>query len=217
MVVTMHTGDVGAGPFVVNKIAVCRTVNKNNGKVLPRSVLSHLVIHRTDLDTLDPVANPNPVPNELLDGQALAIRFANAALGTGGLIPYHFLFRADAPVWTIEQLLPLSVRGSHAVGFNWRGIGVAAVGDFRKYAPPAGMYEKLVKLTALLIPINGGLVTAGHTDLSGASADANKVCPGSFLPVKVLAASALASLPTNWKRWSVDEVNARLTAAGITL
>jgi hypothetical protein len=219
MVITDTTADLPARPtpFVVNRIAECRTVNKRNGQVLPRTVLSHLVIHRTDLDTLDPRANPDPVPNELLDGPALALRFNSVGLGTGGLIPYHFLLRADALIWTLEQILPLSVRGAHAVGFNWRGIGVAAVGDFRKYPPPAGQYNKLVKLCALLIPINGGLVTAGHTDLSGASVDASKVCPGSFLPVKVLAGHALATLPADWNRWSADAVNARLTAAGIAL
>jgi hypothetical protein len=219
MVITNTTADLPSKPvpFVWNRIAECRTVNKRNVHVLPRPALSHLVIHRTDLDHLDPVANPNPVPNELLDGPALALRFNNPGLGTGGAIPYHFLLRSDPGLWTLEQLLPLSVRGAHAVGFNWRGIGVAAVGDFRKYAPPAEQYDKLVKLVALLIPIQRGLITAGHTDLAGASADANKVCPGAFLPVKVLAASALATLPTDWNLWPASEVDARLVAAGITL
>lgn len=219
MVVTMRTDGVPDARtlFVINRIAECRAVNKNNGKILPHSVLSHLVIHRTDLDTLDPLTNPDPIANALLDGPALALRFNNKGLGTGGLIPYHFLLRADAPTWTLEQLLPISIRGAHAVGFNWRGLGVAAVGDFRKYAPPAGQYAKLVQLTALLIVIQKGLITAGHTDLAGASIDSGKVCPGAYLPVKVLAATALATLPTNWKQWPADEVNARLIAAGITL
>jgi hypothetical protein len=67
------------------------------------------------------------------------------------------------------------------------------------------------------MPINGGLIAAGHTDLPGAAGDTGKICPGAYLPVKVLAAAALATMPTNWKQWPVDEVTSRLRTAGIAL
>lgn len=217
MTVTMRTDGPEVAPFVVDRTAECRAANPNNTAILLRLAISHLVVHRTDLDTLDPEANPDPVPNDQLDGPALALRFANPRLGTAGRIPYHFLLRADEPTWTLEQMLPLSARGAHAIGYNWRAIGVAAVGDFRRYPPQPGAYDKLVRLCGLLIPINGGLLTVGHTDLPGAAADTTKVCPGSYLPVKPLAAQALASLPEGWMGWTEGAVTARLTLAGIVV
>jgi hypothetical protein len=214
---TTECGPVGPAPLVVNRVAECHAVNANNRRVLPFGSLAYAVFHRADLDRLDPVANPYPIQNEDLDGPGLACSFLNAGLGTGGCIPYTFLLRANPGVWTLEQLLPLSICGAHAIGYNARSIGIATVGDFRKAPPAAGQYDKLVQLATLLLPINGGLDPVGHTDLPDASADPNKVCPGAFLPVKVIAASALAALPTNWKMWSRDEVTSRLLAAGITL
>jgi len=219
MIIMRTNGDVlpPDNPLIVNRISDCRLANANNSTVLSYFALTHLVIHRTDLDTLDPVANPHPVTNDNLDGPALAGRFADPALGTGKLIPYHFLLRADTPHWTLEQILPLSLRGAHAIGYNYRSIGIAAVGDFRRYAPPLDQYAKLVKLVAALVVINKGLIVAGHSDLPGAVGDSKKICPGAYLPVSVLAGQALTSLPTNCMKWTNTEAQGWLVSAGVTI
>ena len=195
----------------VNRTLVCRQHNANNKKVLPTAAVTHIVIHRTDLCVFDPVANPHPVPNALLDGPALAERFCNVALGCGGCIPYHFLIRVNAPTWTVEQLLPLSIRGAHAIGYNYRSWGIAVLGDFRRAAPPVGQYDALVQLVALLLPAvrPDGLIVAGHTDLPGAAANSKKVCPGSFLPAAKVRADAVATLPPGWTTWTPETLATR--------
>lgn len=198
-----------------NRITACQNANQ---KVLPQAAVKMLVLHRTDLHVFDPVANPHPIPDDLLDGPALAARFKNKGLGTGGITPYHFLIRANTPEFAVEQILPLSLRGAHAAGYNWQSYGIACVGDFRKSPVPEGMWLNLCELMSLLIPINGGLDAAGHSDLPGACpSDPNKVCPGTHLSPKLAAAQAMNGLPPDWRVWTSDDVNARLLAAGIAL
>lgn len=216
MTITMKTDDdtVYTLPLVSNRVASCHDANPTNSKPLPRNQITHLVIHRTDLDKLDPIANPYPIPNSLLDGVSLSSRFKNPALGTGGCIPYHFLIRIDE-AYTIEQMLPLTLRGAHAIGYNYRAVGIALVGDFTRYPPPMGQYNKLVSLVSTLLPINGGLLVAGHTDLPGAAADPGKVCPGPFLPVKQVTNEAAMRLPSDYPVWATAQTDYVLAKAGI--
>lgn len=218
MTITMRTDDdlVCSLPLVSNRVAFCHDANPANAKPLPRTQITHLVIHRTDLDKLDPEANPYPIPNNLLDGVALASRFKHQGLGTAGCVPYHFLIRLN-DAYTIEQMLPLSIRGAHAIGYNWRSIGVALVGDFTKYAPAPGQYDRLVSLVATLLPINGGLLVGGHTDLPGAAGDARKVCPGPFLPIGPIKTSAEMKLPPDYQVWGQGQIDFVIAKAGIVL
>ena len=201
-------------PTVVNRIIACRNTNC---KILPYAALKFVILHRTDLCTLDLQANPHPIENGLLDGPELAERFKNRNLGTAGLTPYHFLIRANDPDFTIEQLIPITLRGAHAIGYNWRSLAVACVGDFRTNYIPHKMWNSLCELLALLIPINGGLDVVGHTDLPGAAADPNKVCPGQHLSPVSAKAQALSILPIDYASWNQGAIDHRLIQAGILI
>ena len=206
--------------IVSNRVSECRNKNK---KVLPRAAVRYLVIHRTDLNTFDPFTNPRPVPDDKLDGPALAKRFQDApaahpaGLGTGGLTPYHFLIRANAPLYTVEQILPLTLRGAHTIGFNWQSWGIALVGDFRKASPPPTQYVNLVSLVAMLLPTNGGLQVMGHTDAPDTSVDPGKRCPGVGLSTAQITADTIGLLPAEWTSWGQDQIDLALLAAGITI
>jgi hypothetical protein len=165
---------------------------QNPGR-LERERIRLLVIHRTSLSKPGD-DNPDPVSDLLLDGPRLALRFRNTLLGTGGAVPYHFLVLIDGEV---QQLLPLSVRGAHSKGYNHESIAVAVVGANLEHQKPLDMQlDSLVRLVAILRGINGGLRIVGHTDLPGASADPNKVCPGPYLAAADIDRMASSYLPT---------------------
>jgi len=200
--------------MVTNSTTACARVNGNPGKMMPLVAVRYLVIHRTSLDHYDARANPNPVDNIDLSGIQLAEAFANKGLGTGGRIPYHFLVRADSKV---EQMLPLTQRGAHAIGYNYRSIGIACVGDYRYQPPTPEVWDQLVRLVAALLPLNGGLMLAGHSDLQGATGDTGKVCPGKHLPIGELAEQVVGLLGKDWKSLPGDYVISSLTDAGYTV
>ena len=164
--------------MVIDSTKLC-TANKP----LSYDAIKYLIIHRTDLED-KATGNDNPIANNLLTGTELVSRFKNPLLGTCGLIPYHFLIRY--PYGQVEQLLPLSRRGAHAIGYNYQSIGVAVVGRLDLGPASNDQYMTLVMICADLARINKGLIIVGHTDLPGASADKNKHCPGKYLDISKL-------------------------------
>jgi len=199
---------------IINKTKEC---GANPNRLLLRKNITHLFIHRISLANYDP-ANPNPVKDEFLDGVGLADRFkATEALGTAKQVPYHFLATKNNPTYSIEQLIPLSIKGCHAGDWNWRSIAVAVCGDFRRNPPANPQYENLINLISLIAPMNGGLEVVGHTDVPSAHLDPNKVCPGHYLNAKIALAKAILIMPEKWREIPEDEVNKRMIEAGIIL
>jgi len=141
--------------------------------------MKYIVIHRVSLANYDKDQNPDPISDELLNAKEVALRFKNKALGTLGYTPYHILIKQNG---TIEQMLPLSVRGAHSKGYNWCSWAVAVVGNTDQNEIKDAQYHPLVLVCKYLS--RPGLEIVGHTDLPGASADPNKKCPGRFLPLE---------------------------------
>lgn len=137
------------------------------------------MVHRIDFEEKG-TDNPDPVPNELLDGPALLKRIT-PILKTGRA--YHALIRADEN-GTVEQLIPLSRRGAHAYQHNYEAIGVAVVGDFRKSPMPPEQHASLMWVCAGLGLLNSEIEIVRHDGVPGASADPDKVCPGHFIDVE---------------------------------
>jgi hypothetical protein len=202
--------------MIKNQLASCYD---GHGKPMQWSDIQFLVVHRTDLAQLGP-DNPNPIPDEQLNGPELCQRFHDAplqaprGLGTGGRPPYHFLVCHDGHV---EQCLPLYVRGAHAVGYNWRSIAVAVVGRCDRTELRPGQWSALVDLCLKLAPINGGLDIVGHTALPGGSGDPNKRCPGKFCDPYIVEMDVARKLPVGWRDLNRQDVEMRLIGAGITI
>ena len=141
--------------LVVNKIAES---NALNNRVLVRESLLYLFVHETSLCIPGP-DNPEPIQCEDLDGVSLARVFKTMpkpwpdGLGTGGLCPYTFLIRKDKSA-TVEQMLPLFIRGAHAQKYNPVSISVAVVGHFNKEQVLDEQLNKLIQLCVALYPIN---------------------------------------------------------------
>jgi hypothetical protein len=221
MTITDTTADFPAPqktPTVYNRIISCRSQNANNNSKKDPANLAYLVIHKTSLALRDPEANPFPIPNELLDGPSLAGRFTNPKLGTGGLIPYEILVRGNEAA-AAEQLLPLYIRGAHAIGYSWRSIAIAVVCQDELTNPditPA-QRDRLVKICTALVPLGQGLKIVGHTDLPSASADPRKVCPGSKFALDMLTKTVYQSLPDDWRAWSLAQREEHASSAGFQL
>lgn len=159
---------------IYDRIPECR--NGNNTRRLIFDRVEYWIIHRISLAD-------QHLLDENLDGPALARAFSDVAMGTGKAIPYHFLILQDG---IIEQLIPLSLRGAHAKGYNSKSWAVGVVGDFTKHDPTPLQWDLLTWLSRTMYPINGGLSIVGHTDLAGSSGDSKKVCPGQYLSVTQL-------------------------------
>lgn len=144
-------------------VSVIGEILKINTAARRRSIgqIKHLVIHRNALSD-DPIA--------------MAQRFRDPSLKTGGAFPYHFLVLDNE---TVYQCLPLTKIGEAASGLNTSGIQVCGIGDFRKSPPSSKQYNAMVDLCALLS--GAANVIVGHTELKGHSHDPNKVCPGKHL------------------------------------
>lgn len=159
--------------MVNNRIAECYSERADGRDNLSRDAVRYLVLHRISLANHDAAANPAPLVDAELDGPGLAHRFRNKGLGTGGKVPYHFLVRTDGAV---DQLLPLSVRGSHAIGANSSSWAIAVVGEHR--VANVDQIESVIRLCAALVPLAPyGARIIGHDEIRGGSADARKVCP----------------------------------------
>ena len=182
-------------PIVESRILECYP---GGGLPLRHQDVQYAVIHWTSLAKRVP-ENPNPIQDGLLTGPLLAQAFRqNALLGTGKRVPYHVLI-LDDDKGTAQQLLPMSIRGSHARGYNRFSWAVAVVGEGRPPSPP--QRERLVQILAAWLPANGGLRVKGHMELPGASADPNKSCPGPWINPTVLGDEAKRILPPSWRTW----------------
>lgn len=197
---------------IVDKTQDCVT-----GKEQPLAYdrLTYIVIHRISL-ARRAKGNLDPIPDSLLDAPALAQRFRDRDLGTGGKPPYHFLVRQGG---TIEQLLPLSLRGAHAVGYNNMSVGVAVVGDFRHQEPQVAQLTSLEALCAAMVPVKrNGLLIVGHTQVPGSSHDETKICPGAYLNIPALVLKVrnrLQEQQPGWRAFSQDEARRHLVTKGI--
>jgi len=188
-------------------------VDRRRGITLRQGSLRYIVVHRLSLASFDEEANPDPIPDHLLTGAELVQRFRNRALGTGGATPYHALVCLDNGAH-VEQLLRLSVRGAHAgdvrqgpehVGYNWRSLAVAVVGNADERHITGSQYTSLVRVCSQWLPMRaGGLFVEGHTFLPGASKDPNKRCPGRFLDMDTVRRSVDSMMPAGWQIWNED-------------
>jgi len=158
-----------------------------------------LVLHRISFATDDGgrdeqgrqyLPDVQPIPDEELDGPAVAARFADRRLApkgapswtrrpgtyTGGEMPYTFLARTDG---IIDQCLPVRELAPHARRWNTAGLSLAAAGDFRRRKPTPAQLSAVVYFSALWWA--AGLQIVGHTELPDASTDPTKRCPGEHL------------------------------------
>jgi len=195
-------------------IALCR-----DGVRLSHRHLIALVIHRLSLARRTP-ENPDPVPDHLLTGEDTIRAFKDRRMGTGGRPPYHGLIRLDNEA-TLDQVLRLGVRGSHAGdtrpeplqrGYNWRTLAIAVAGNSDERPITPAQYARLVQVVTELLPLGRELV--GHTDLPFASKDPDKRCPGRYLDLHPVLTAATFRLPMGWKDWELDQRRAHAAAAG---
>ncbi len=202
--------------LVINRTAECAATNKRKPDLLH---LRYLVIHETSLARLGP-DNPNPVPDNDLDGATLARIFRENdkprphGLGTGGWCPYHFLVSTTGRV---EQLMALTCVGAHAVGYNSQSIAIALVGNFERDRVPGPQLRAASRVCAALVPINKGLVIGGHTVTFNASSDPGKVCPGPNLRIPDLVQRVTERLPPTWRTHSPEEVHTMLRLGGYVI
>lgn len=191
-------------------VALMRALDRRPGKRLSLRHLRYLVVHRLSL-ARKTEANPNPVPDHLLTGADVIEAFRDPRMGTGGNTPYHSLVLLDKE-GTLEQLLRLGVRGSHAgdtrppgerKGYNWRSLSVAVIGNADERPITEPQYRRLVQVAYDLLPLCGELV--GHTELPYASRDPNKRCPGRFLDLHPVRTAAIFKLPMSWASWSAED------------
>jgi len=156
------------------------------GETLRIADVKTIGIHRISLSQKRE-DNPDPIPDADLDAPELVNRFSGdypLAEITGGRPPYHVIVRANATA-TVEQAIPLLVKGAHCGGWNWKSWGVAVVGDFRERPPTHAQWENLRKVCALLAC--GFREIRAHTDYPTCmDPDPLKRCPGKFLPLEPL-------------------------------
>jgi hypothetical protein len=194
--------------LVQDRIAECL------GDKAPRTALAdkrRVVIHRVSFDVRTD-DNPDPIDNELLDAAEIARR--DARIKGIGRMAYTVVIRTDA---LIEQALPLSAVGAHAIGANRDGIGVALVGDFRRDKLPAAQAINAVRLCSLLCMLNGGLELVAPDRVPGGSSDPSKQCPGRYFEVVRFAAQVAANMAPGWQTFSQPQIEDTLVAAGLVL
>jgi len=160
--------------------------------------LTHAVVHRLSLSNYQKM----PVADLALTSEGIVMRFCDLELGTGGRPPYHVHVFGDGRV---EQVLPLTIRGSHARGFNWRSIGVAVIGNTDEREIGGVQLYSLIWVLRVLRPLNKGLTISGHTELPGATSDPNKRCPGKYLSMEWVRASVAENPVVSGDVWNAAE------------
>jgi hypothetical protein len=196
---------------VLNRI---REVQAPNHGELVRP-LKYIVLHKTGISIRE-THNPDPVPDDEADVLEMAARFCRGGLAhyTGGLFPYHLVVRRDG---VIEQALPLDVPGAHAVGVNHQSIGLAFIGDGDDPATPTtAQYAALIRCAVDLVLLERCSMI-GHTDITWASADPSKRCPGPGLPMPKFVVDVREKLPLDWRLWDRLKAEQLLTQHGFQL
>lgn len=149
-----------------------------------------VVVHRIEVSQEDPAFADTPADIERF--------FADHPVGreaTGGRMPYAILVDADGRV---TQTVPLARVTPHARQHNPSTVGVACIGDFRARPPSRAQRQSLVRVCADLLSRFSLEPSAlvGHDELSGASADPNKICPGAELNMNELRRDVAATQAT---------------------
>lgn len=158
------------------------------------AALTHLVVHYTGLSQYERGCNEHPIPDAELDAVKLTEAFCRGGMRhvTGGASPYHVLVRLDG---TVEQALPLRVRGAHVPGFNYCSLAIAYVGEPR--LPTPAQQEALTAVLSDLLLYAGHQVTVtGHTALVPKKDGCP--CPHPRLDVSALAWAAQHRQPDGW-------------------
>jgi len=160
-----------------------------------------VIVHRIEVSQEDPTYGDNP-------GE-VARFFRDHPIGrraTGGAMPYPILID-DAGI--IFQTAPLSLITPHAVSHNPSTVGVACIGDFRTRSPSAAQTTALISVCASLLAQFDLPPEAlhGHDELTGASHDPEKECPGKTLSMVALRRDVSefidrggVPMTFNWKR-----------------
>ena len=196
--------------MIRNRIPDCYD---GRGRELLRPSL--IVVHHCSLSHRAK-GNPDPIADDLLTGVELAKRFADPGLGTGGRVPYHFLILRSG---SVDQLLPLDVRGSHAKGYNNASIAVCYVGES---GPTKAQLVALEKVCAGLVMwtklvAGAGARITGHTLLPGASVDPLKVCPHPTCDLGTLKCQVTLRLGYDWRQWPEQRIRLALDGEGFTV
>jgi len=112
-------------------------------------------------------------------------RYPEVAKATGGQLAYTIMIGKKGEVW---QCLPLGDVGHHARRWSSRTIGVAVIGDPRKFEVPHAQYWALVDTCSLIARVLGTSSNQikGHDERHGARRDRRKRCPGRHLKLSQL-------------------------------
>lgn len=139
----------------------------DDGRIRKRDLMNidRIIIHRIDLGTTaEEIGNRFTTDPELIKI-------------LGGDMPYSMIVRASG---LIEQTLPISEVGPHAVRWNVPGIGIGMVGDFRRYNPSDEQWVSAVKLCTVISQwLKKPDAIFGHDELPDATKSPGKQCPGS--------------------------------------
>ncbi|MEE8409324.1 MAG: peptidoglycan recognition family protein [Myxococcota bacterium] len=112
---------------------------------------------------------------------------------TGGKMPYPILIAADG---TVTQTVPLGCITPHAKAHNADKIGVACIGDFRNQRLPAAQRRGFIRVVTDVMRLCNLEATClhGHDELSDASEDPDKECPGHAMDLPWLRDSIAMSV-----------------------
>lgn len=149
-------------------------------KPRPEGDITGVVVHRIQVSQEDPSYGD--------DAREVLRFFREHPIGvkaTGGEMPYPILIDAAGGV---TQTLPLCCVSPHAVSHNPSTVGVALIGDFRR-EPPAPAQRLVLPWVCASLLLQLGATPEhlhGHDELTGASRDPDKECPGRHLNMDVL-------------------------------
>lgn len=185
---------------VANRIPDCLLPKER--RPLDTDAIRYLVVHRVSLAAVG-------IPDLELDGPKLVAWQRTQPGLTRGC--YHLLIK---PGGEVEQMLPLSQRGAHSVGYNSRSIAVAIVGDFRDHVPETAQFASLIKVGEALMPLCREMVA--HSDLPGGSRDPKKVCPGR-IAISLVDQAVAGRLPAGWATWERPRALEWARGAGVVV
>lgn len=173
-------------------------------QIRARSDINTVVVHRIEVSQED--------PSYADTAGDVARFFAEHEIGkkaTGGAMPYPILI---APDGSIVQTVPLERITPHARSHNKTGIGVGCLGDFRAREPSPAQLRSLVLVCASLcrsFEVNFDSVS-GHDELTEASSDPDKECPGRAISMDELRRSVAEAMDNGaelgfcWDRQDVE-------------